>query len=346
MTKQKIEKTEKPAKEVVRTARENKLEDALEEIRQRFGEGAILRLDSVPHVDVDVVTTGILSLDLCFGVGGVPRGRIIEIYGAESSGKTTLALHILAEAQKMGGVGAFVDAEHAMDPEYAAKIGVNIKNLLISQPDSGEQALQIVETLVSSSSVDVIVIDSVAALTPRAEIEGEIGDQHIGRQARLMSQAMRKLASIVAKTKTIVIFLNQTRMKIGVIFGNPETTPGGMALKFYSSVRVELRRSAQIKKGEEVIGSRIKVKIVKNKVAAPFKTTELDIYWNEGISRTADLMSTALKYEVVKKAGSWFVFGDLKIGQGVEGVKTFFQENKKAESDIKKAIMEKVKEGK
>ncbi len=319
------------------------LEEALNEIKQRFGEGAIMQLSGIRKVDVDAVSSGSLSLDLALGVGGVPRGRIIEIYGSESSGKTTLALHILAEAQKKGGVGAFVDAEHAMDPDYAKKIGVNTKTLLISQPDSGEQALQIVETLVRSGSVDVIVVDSVAALTPKAEVEGEIGDQHIGRQARLLSQAMRKLASVVSQTKTIVVFVNQTRMKIGVMFGNPETTPGGMALKFYSSVRVNLKRVAQIKRGEEITGSRIRAKIVKNKVAPPFKTTEFDIYWNEGISRTADLINTGLKYDVVQKSGSWYQYNKQKLGQGIEGAKDFLRENPKIESEIKKSILKEVK---
>jgi len=319
------------------------LNEALEEIKQRFGDGAIMQLSGVRAVNVDAVSTGSLALDLALGVGGMPRGRIIEIYGSESSGKTTLALHVVAEAQKKGGVCAFVDAEHAMDPDYAKKIGVDINNLLISQPDSGEQALQIVETLVRSKAVDVIVVDSVAALTPKSEIEGEIGEQHIGKQARLMSQAMRKLAGIVDQTKTIVIFLNQTRMKIGVMFGNPETTPGGMALKFYASVRINLTRSAQIKKGEEIVGSRIKAKIVKNKVAAPFKTAEFDIYYNEGISKAADIINTGLKYDVVKKAGSWFQFEQTKLGQGIEAVKEFLLANPPLEQKIKQAILEQEK---
>ncbi|MDD5433554.1 MAG: recombinase RecA [Candidatus Pacebacteria bacterium] len=327
------------------TDKQSGLDEALEEIKQRFGDGAIMQLSSVRAVHVDSVPTGSLAVDLALGTGGVPRGRIIEIFGGESSGKTTLALHVLAEAQKKGGTCAFVDAEHAMDPDYAKKIGVDVANLLISQPDSGEQALQIVETLVRSKAIDVIVVDSVAALTPKAEIEGEIGDQHIGRQARLMSQAMRKLAGIIDQTKTIVIFLNQTRMKIGIMFGNPETTPGGMALKFYASVRINLTRTAQIKKGEDIVGSRIKVKIVKNKVAAPFKASEFDIYYNEGISKAADLLNTGVKYDVVKKAGSWFQFGDTKLGQGVDGVKEFLKTNRKIEDEIKKAILVKAKEG-
>ena len=318
------------------------LEDALEEIKQRFGEGAVMKLDDVKRVDVDVIPTGSISLDWALGVGGVPRGRVIEIFGSEATGKTSLALHILAEAQKKGGVAAFIDAEHALDPEYAKKIGVNIDDLLISQPDSGEEALQIVETLVRSKAVDVIVIDSVAALTPKAEIEGEIGDQHIGRQARLMSQALRMLSSIVSKTRTSIVFLNQTRMKIGILFGDPTTTPGGMALKFYSSVRIRLTRIAQIKRKDEIIGSRIRAKIVKNKVAAPFRTAEFDIYWNEGISKLADLINTALKYGIIKKRGSWYEFETKKIGQGMEGAKEFLKENPKIVQEIEKEIKKQI----
>jgi len=324
-----------------KTTEEKKdLQEAVEEIKQRFGEGAIMKLKEVRAVNVDVIPTGSISLDMALGVGGVPRGRVIEVFGPESSGKTTLALHILAEAQKKGGVGAFVDAEHALDPDYAKKIGVNIEDLLISQPDSGEQALQIVETLVKSGEIDVIVIDSVAALTPRAEIEGEMGEFQIGLQARLMSQALRKLSGIISKTKTVVIFLNQTRMKIGIMFGNPETTPGGLALKFYASVRIDLRRTAQIKKGEEIIGNRVRAKIVKNKVAAPFKTTEFDIYYNEGISYLTDLINIGIKYEIIKKSGSWICFEDLKIGQGMESAKEFLKENPEIFKKIKKAVKE------
>lgn len=314
------------------------LSEAVEEIKQRFGEGSIMKLKEVKTADVDVIPTGSISLDLALGVGGVPRGRIIEIFGPEGGGKTTLALNILAEAQKQGGVGAFVDAEHALDPDWAKKIGVNIEDLLISQPDSGEQALQIVETLVRSGEVDVIVVDSVAALVPQAEIEGEMGEFQIGLQARMMSQALRKLSGIISKTKTVVVFLNQTRMKIGQLFGNPETTPGGLALKFYSSVRIELKRIAQIKKGEEIIGSRIKAKIVKNKVAAPFKTAEFDIYYNEGVSKMADLINTGLKLEIIKKAGSWLQFENIKLGQGLEASKTFLKENPEIAEKIKKAL--------
>ena len=315
------------------------LAEAVEEIKQRFGEGAIMRLKEVRPVDVDVIPTGAISLDLALGVGGIPRGRVVEIYGIESTGKSTLALHVCSEAQKKGGVAAFIDVEHALDPDYARKIGVNVDDLLISQPDSGEQALQIVETLVRSGEVDVIVIDSVAALTPKAEIAGEMGDFQIGLQARLMSQALRKLSAIVAKTKTSVIFLNQTRMKIGVMWGNPETTSGGLALKFYSSVRINLKRMAQIKYKDEIIGSRIKAKIVKNKVAAPFKTTEFDIYYNEGISKFADILNTGVKYEIVKKAGSWFQFENTKLGQGIEESRTFLKEN----PEIAKKIVEEIK---
>ena len=292
------------------------IEDTIRAIQTKFGEGAIMKLGDAPKVDIDVIPTGSIGLDMALGIGGVPRGRMIEIFGPESSGKTTLALHIVAEAQKKGGVCAYIDAEHAMDPDYARRIGVNIDNLLISQPDSGEQALQIVETLVKSEKVDVIVIDSVAALTPRVEIEGEIGDQHMGLQARMMSQACRKLSGIVSKTNTMVIFLNQTRMKIGMVFGNPETTPGGLALKFYASVRINLTRTAQIKSGDEIIGNRVKAKVVKNKVAAPFRTAEFDIYYNVGISKTGDALRAGLMSGLIKQSGSFFTFEGEKMGQG------------------------------
>ena len=320
---------------------ENKdLEEAVNEIKQRFGEGAIMKLKEVRPSDVDVIPTGSISLDMILGVGGVPRGRVIEIFGPEASGKTTLALHILAEAQKKGGTGAFIDVEHALDPDYARKIGVNVDELLISQPDSGEQALQIMETLVRSGQVDVIVIDSVAALAPKAEIEGEAGEFQIGLQARLMNQALRKLSSIVAKTKTVVIFLNQIRMKIGILFGNPETTPGGLALKFFASVRIDLRKTAQIKHGDEIIGNRVRVKIVKNKVAAPFKTTEFDIYYNEGISYLTDLLNTGLKTGIIKKAGSWLQYEETQLGQGMDASKTFLKEKPEVVKKIKTAILE------
>ena len=309
---------------------------AMAQIREKFGEGAIMKFGDVGKTNVDAVSTGCLSLDIAFGIGGVPRGRIIEIYGPESSGKTTLAQHIVAEVQKLGGIAAFVDAEHALDPDYAQKIGVNIKDLLISQPDTGEQALEIVETLVRSNAVDVVVIDSVAALVPQKEIEGDMGDQHMGLQARLMSQALRKLTGVVAKTKTIVIFINQIRNKIGVFFGNPETTSGGNALKFYCSVRVEVRRSAQIKQGEKVLGNRVKAKIVKNKVAAPFKTCEFDIMYNEGISVAGDLLDTGTEYGVIKKGGSTYSFGEVKLGVGREAAKTFLKADKKLMEQIRK----------
>lgn len=326
---------------------ENKgLTNVVNEIKERFGEGAIMAMREIHAVDVDVVPTGSIAMDLALGVGGVPRGRIIEIYGAESSGKTTLSLHILAEAQKKGGVCAFIDAEHAMDPDYARRIGVNVDDLLISQPDSGEQALQIVETLVRSEKIDVIVVDSVAALTPRVEIEGEIGDQHMGLQARLMSQACRKLSSIMAKTNTMVIFLNQTRMKIGMVFGNPETTPGGLALKFYASVRINLARTAQIKSGDEIIGNRVKAKIVKNKVAAPFKVAEFDIYYNEGISKSGDALKAGLQTGMIKQSGSYFTLEGEKIGQGTEAAKTYLREHPAVMESIKvKALSSGVAKG-
>ena len=323
--------------------REKELVQALEEIKQRFGDGAIMRLKDVQAVDVNAVSTGAVSIDLALGIGGMPRGRIVEIYGGEASGKTTLSLHVIAEAQKKGGTCAFVDAEHALDPEYAKHIGVNVEELLISQPNSGEEALQVVETLVRSKQVDVIVIDSVAALTPQTEIDGEVGHFQIGLQARLMSQALRKLAAVIAKTKTIVLFLNQTRMKIGA-YGNPETTPGGLALKFYASVRVNLRRRAQIKSGDNIIGNRVVAKIVKNKVAAPFKTAEFDIYYNEGISYQADLIRTGVLYAVVKQAGAWYIYGEQKLGQGMEKSKQFLRENPKVARQIKKDIISKTKE--
>lgn len=324
---------------------ENKdVQRVVDEIKEKFGEGMIMKLGDVRKVDVEAIPTGSISLDIALGIGGVPRGRIIEVYGPESSGKTTLALHIIANSQKKGGTAAFVDAEHAMDPEYAKKIGVQINDLLISQPDTGEQALDIVETLVRSGAVDVIVVDSVAALVPKAEIEGEMGEQHVGRQARLMSQALRKLTSIIAKSNCMVIFINQIRMKIGVMFGNPETTSGGQALKFYSSVRIEVRRTAQIKKGEDVVGNRVKIKIVKNKVAPPFKTAEFDIMYNEGISTAGDLVDVGVKFEVVKKSGNSYSFGEDKLGVGRENAKTFLKENPKVAEKIAKEITLKAKE--
>ncbi len=316
----------------------------VDEIRGKFGEGMMMKLGDVKKVDVQAIPTGSLSLDIALGIGGMPRGRIVEVYGPESSGKTTLTLHTIANAQRAGGVAAFIDAEHALDPEYAKRIGVNINNLLISQPDSGEQALDIVETLVRSNAVDVIVVDSVAALVPRAEIEGEMGDQHVGRQARLMSQALRKLTAIIAKSNVVVIFINQLRMKIGVMFGNPETTTGGNALKFYSSIRIEVRKSAQVKKGEEVVGNQVNVKIAKNKVAPPFKTTSFFIMYNEGISWADDVLDTGLKYEIIRKQGNSHFFGEVKLGVGREQARTFLRENEKVGKEIEKAVWKKVKE--
>lgn len=320
--------------------------EAIEQIKQKFGEGSIMRLGEAKTMQVDAVSTGCLSLDLALGVGGVPRGRIIEVYGPESSGKSTLAQHVVAEVQKLGGLAAYVDAEHALDPEYAQKIGVNINELFISQPDNGEQALEIVETLVRSNAVDVIVVDSVAALTPKAEIDGDMGDSHMGLQARLMSQALRKLAGIVNKSKTTVIFINQIRMKIGVVFGNPETTTGGNALKFYASIRVEIRRSAQIKQGEKIIGNRTKVKIVKNKVAPPFRTCEFDIMYNEGISIAGDILDVGVPIGVIAKSGNSYAFRDTKLGLGREAAKTFLNEHKDMMMDIRKEIIAVVEGGK
>jgi len=311
---------------------------AVEQIRSRFGEGSIMKLGEAKAMEIDVVSTGCLSLDIALGVGGIPKGRIVEIYGPEASGKTTLAQHIAAEVQKKGGVAAFVDAEHALDPDYARKIGVDVNELLISQPDTGEQALEIVETLVRSGGVDVVVVDSVAALVPKAEIEGEMGDRHMGLQARLMSQALRKLAGIVHKSNTTVIFINQIRMKIGVFFGNPETTTGGNALKFYSSVRIEVRRSAQIKQGEKIIGNQVKAKVVKNKVAAPFKSTVFEIMYNEGISSAGDLLDTGLTFGVIAKSGNSYTYGDTKLGVGRENVKQFLKADKKLLTELRKKI--------
>jgi len=327
------------AKPVVKlTDKERAAQAAIDQIRQRFGATSIMKFGEAHTMEVDSVSTGCLSLDIALGVKGVPRGRIVEVYGPESSGKTTLAQHIIAEVQKQGGIAAFIDAEHALDPDYARKIGVDVDNLLISQPDTGEQALEILETLVRSNAVDVVVLDSVAALVPKAEIEGDMGQAHVGLQARLMSQALRKLTPIVGKSKTIVVFINQTRIKVGVVFGNPETTSGGVALKFYSSVRVEVRRSAQIKQGEAVIGNRVKVKIVKNKLAAPFRTTEFDIMYNEGISIPGDLLDTGVVYGVINKSGNTYTFGEEKLGLGREKVKIYLKENQKTMTAIRKEI--------
>ncbi|HPN96423.1 MAG TPA: recombinase RecA [Candidatus Moranbacteria bacterium] len=325
--------------------KKKELQNVVDEIKEKFGDGVIMKLGDVKKVDVESIPTGSISLDIALGIGGIPRGRVVEVYGPESSGKTTLTLHIIANAQKAGGTAAFIDAEHALDPEYAKRIGVNINDLLISQPDNGEQALDIVETLVNSGQVNIIVVDSVAALVPKAEIEGEMGDQHMGRQARLMSQALRKLTAIVAKSNCTVIFINQIRMKIGVVFGNPETTTGGNALKFYCSVRIEVRRSAQIKKGEEIVGNRTKIKIVKNKVAPPFKTTEFDIMYNEGISASGDVLDTGVKYEVIEKKGNSYNFGEVKLGVGREAAKQILKNDPKLMKEITKKIYQKIKEG-
>jgi recombination protein RecA len=319
------------------------LNNTIKTIEKQFGKGSIMKLGENATMNVEVISTGCISLDMALGVGGLPRGRVVEIFGPESSGKTTLAQHIVAEVQKMGGIAAFVDAEHALDPDYAAKIGVNIKDMLLSQPDSGEQALEIVETLVRSNAVDVVVVDSVAALVPQKEIEGDMGDQHMGLQARLMSQALRKLTAIISNTKTVVIFINQIRNKIGVFFGNPETTTGGNALKFYSSIRIEIRRAAQIKQGEKIIGNRVKVKIVKNKVAAPFRTCEFDIMYNEGISVAGDLVDLGVEHGVVKKSGNSYAFENVKLGTGRETAKKTIKDDKKLAAEIKKAILTEVK---
>lgn len=333
------------AKKKVEEKKGRKNVDAVvDEIRTKFGDGMLMKLGDVKRVDVAAISTGSLSLDIAAGVGGVPRGRVIEIYGPESSGKTTLALHIVANAQKDGGVAAFVDAEHALDPEYAKKIGVNTAELLVSQPDAGEQALDIVETLVRSDAVDVIVVDSVAALTPQAEIDGDMGDHHVGRQARLMSQALRKLTPIMAKSNCIVIFINQIRMKIGVMFGNPETTTGGNALKFYSSVRFEVRRAAQIKRGDDVVGNRVKVKVVKNKVAPPFKIAEFDIMYNEGISLSGDVLDTGVALGVITKKGNSYTYKEEKIGVGREKAKLTLKKDQKLLSAIAKEVHKAVRD--
>jgi len=327
----------------VKTEGEKNIDSTLDAIRVKFGEDSIMKLGDKPKVGVDAISTGSIGLDAALGVGGLPRGRIIEIFGPESSGKTTLSLHVIAEAQKLGGICAFIDAEHAMDPEYSKRLGVKIDELLISQPDTGEQALEIVDSLVRSGKLDVIVIDSVAALTPKDEIEGDMGAYHVGKQARLMSQALRKLTAIVAKSKTIVIFINQIRMQIGVMFGNPETTPGGKALKFYTSVRLDIRRIAQIKKGDEVMGGRTRVKVVKNKVAAPFRQTEFDLMYNEGISREGELIALGEKFGLVQKSGSTYKFNGEKLAVGYDATRTFLRENKKVSDQILKDIRQKLK---
>ena len=321
------------------TKKSKALELAITQIDRQFGKGSIMRMGA-DHVSIseNVISTGCLSLDVALGVGGVPKGRIIEVFGPESSGKTTLALHIVAEAQKAGGYAAFIDAEHAMDPEYAKNLGVNLDELLVSQPDSGEQSLEIAETLVRSGALDIIVVDSVAALVPRAELEGEMGDSHMGLQARLMSQALRKLTGTVSRSNTTVLFVNQIREKIGVMFGNPETTPGGRALKFYSSVRMDIRRITSLKEGTDIVGNRTRVKIVKNKVAPPFKSTEFDIMYGKGISKEGDIIDLAIKGDIIEKTGAWFSYGEMKIGQGRENAKHYLEENEDMYTEIIKKV--------
>jgi len=326
-------------------ARRAVLDKALGDITKRYGEGAIMRMGEAQHMQVDSIPTGSLSLDLALGIGGIPRGRITEIYGPESSGKTTICQHIVAESQKMGGMAAYIDMEHALDPSYAAKCGVDIENLLISQPDTGEQALEITETLVRSGAIDVVVIDSVAALVPRAEIEGDMGDSSMGMQARLMSQALRKLSGTINQTKTTVVFTNQLRQKIGVMFGNPETTPGGLALKFYASVRLDARRIQSIKVGPEIIGNRVRVRVVKNKVASPFKTAEFDIMYNEGISKVGDVIDLATALEIVTKRGAFFSYGDVRLGQGRENAKEFLRQNQDLCGEIELAVRQRAMTG-
>jgi recombination protein RecA len=339
-------KKEKAPPKQTGTGSDKDIERALADIKTKFGDDSIMMLGAQPKVDVNAIPTGSIGVDWALGIGGLPRGRIIEIFGPESSGKTTLSLHVIAEAQKKGGVCAFIDAEHALDPEYAKKLGVDIASLLVSQPDTGEQALEIVESLVRSGKIDVIVIDSVAALTPKDEIEGDMGAQHVGKQARLMSQALRKLTAVVSKTKTIVIFINQIRMQIGVMFGNPETTPGGKALKFYTSVRIDIRRIAQIKKGDEVMGGRHRVKIVKNKVAAPFRQTEFDMMYGEGISREGEALALGEKLGCVEKSsGGSYAYGEHKLGRGYDAARTFLRENKSVTNQLLKDIRKGLNEG-
>jgi recombination protein RecA len=321
-------------------ARKEVLEDALDEIKKRYGDGAVMRLGEAHHLEVEAIPTGSLSLDLALGVGGIPRGRVTEIYGPEASGKTTLAQHIVAEAQKMGGVCAFIDMEHALDPAYAACCGVDVDELYIAQPDTGEQALEIGETLVRSGAVDVVVVDSVAALVPRAEIEGDMGDATMGMQARLMSQALRKLSGAIKQTNTAVIFTNQLRMKIGVMFGSPETTTGGRALKFYASVRLDMRRIESIKVGQEVVGNRVRVRVVKNKVAAPFRVAEFDIMYNEGIAKVGDILDLGVKIDLITKRGSFYSYGETRLGQGRENAKNYLRENPEMASEIEAGIRE------
>lgn len=341
MAEKKKSAAPKPVVRVVDPAeREKVLKSAMAQLEKKFGEGTVMFMGENRRMDIECISTGSLMLDLALGIGGLPRGRIIEIYGTESSGKTTISLQAVAEAQKAGGMAAFIDVEHALDPVYARKLGVDVDNLLVSQPDTGEQALEIIETLVRSGAIDIIVLDSVAAMTTKAEIDGDMGDAHVGVQARLMSQAMRKLTAVISNTNTVAIFINQIREKIGVMYGNPETTPGGRALKFYSSVRVEVRRGEPIKDGGEIIGNRTKCKVVKNKVAPPFKTAEFDILYGQGVSKMGEIVDTAVEFEIVKKSGSWFSYNDMKIGQGRDKVLEYLKSNADICAEIEKKIRE------
>ena len=343
IVEKKVVKAEKPAVPAVNTEKMKALELALQHIEKQFGKGSIMRLGANTKFDIAVIPTGALSLDLAMGVGGFPRGRVIEVYGPESSGKTTLCLSVAVQAQRLGGVAAFIDAEHAFDPTYAKKLGLNLDDLLISQPDTGEQAMEIAETLVRSNAVDVIIIDSVAALTPKAEIEGDMGDSHMGLHARLMSQALRKLTGAISKSKTCVVFINQIREKIGVMFGNPETTTGGRALKFYASVRLDIRKIETLQNQDVTVGSRVRVKVVKNKVAAPFRQAEFDLMFDEGISQSSCLLDLGIVHGMVLKTGAWFTYGDEKLGQGRENAKQFFKQNPKLMRELEEKIKEKVK---
>jgi recombination protein RecA len=339
----KLQKLERSEKEKSDAEKKNQsLERAVSQIERQFGKGTIMRLGSDVKLDVPVISTGSLSLDLALGVGGVPRGRVVEIFGPEASGKTTLTLHIVANAQKGGGTAAFIDAEHALDPDYAKRLGVNLDNLLVNQPDTGEQALEIAELLTRSNAIDVIVIDSVAALVPKTEIEGEMGDTHVALQARLMSQALRKLTSVISKSKTCIIFINQIRQKIGVMFGNPETTPGGRALKFYSSVRIDIRRIGSIKDGERIIGNRVRASVAKNKVSPPFRKAEFDIMFNSGISRAGDIVDLGVDNQVIEKSGTWFSYGNIRLGQGRENTKQFIEQKPELLQEIEQAIIKKL----
>ena len=333
-------KAEKAEKTVDLNDKRRAIEIAMQQIDKQFGEGTIMFMGENTHLDIDHISTGSLMLDLALGIGGLPKGRIIEVYGAESSGKTTLCLHAVAEAQKAGGMAAFIDVEHALDPVYAKALGVDVDNLLVSQPDTGEQALEIIETLVRSGAIDIVVLDSVAAMATKAEIDGEMGDAHVGVQARLMSQAMRKLTAIIGKTNCVAIFINQIREKIGVLYGNPETTPGGRALKFYASVRIDVRKGEPLKNGAEIYGNRVKCKVVKNKVAPPFKTAEFDMVFGEGISKIGEIIDCAVEFDIIKKSGSWFSYDDMKIGQGKDKVKDFLKENKQICEEIEKKVRE------